>query len=142
VNIDLVSFFETGHLGNIKLGCSTDEVRQILGPPEDQSLQKKPLIWKYGNLQFVFDPDVSLILLLLSQDESWNPKISLTGWVPLVGMPLDAFKAALREKGIESAVDPELTFADQETLLVGAARVSALFVESKLSKMSVSTRKR
>ena len=59
-------FLATGRLGPIVPGETPIEVvRDILGPPEDVSQRKIPLILKYGSLQFTFNrpPDGSDLIL-------------------------------------------------------------------------------
>ena len=48
-------FLSHGTLGNIEFGQSINRYTEILGNPCGISLHKKPLIYKYGILELVFD---------------------------------------------------------------------------------------
>src|SRR5258708_16656516 len=50
----LVELLKTGRLDGISVGISRDEVRALLGEPEDVSISKFPQTWKYGPLQLAF----------------------------------------------------------------------------------------
>jgi hypothetical protein len=50
----LEQFLRTGDLGGITLGMTPDAVAGVLGPPEDRSVKRNPLTWKYGALQLSF----------------------------------------------------------------------------------------
>jgi hypothetical protein len=50
----LASFLKTGELGDIHVGMTPDQVRDVLGEPLDTSGSKKPWIWKYDPFEIVF----------------------------------------------------------------------------------------
>jgi hypothetical protein len=62
---------------------SRDEVRGILGDPEDiggtSRKHRTPAIWKYGDLEFHFGPKVNdqLSLIYMEQDELVRISISI-----------------------------------------------------------------
>ncbi|MBI3410317.1 MAG: hypothetical protein HY040_18415 [Planctomycetes bacterium] len=85
----LERFLKTGDLGEIRLGISPEEVRRLLGNPEDISTQKKPLIWKFGPLELSFlkesQRDWRLIHMSLHVEGnkgSLPARLSWTGWMP------------------------------------------------------------
>jgi len=51
-------FRQTGDICPLRLGMSRDEMREILGEPNDTggttSKHKRPLIWRYADVEFHF----------------------------------------------------------------------------------------
>jgi hypothetical protein len=47
----LHDFLASGTLGPLRFGMTADEVVTALGQPDDESVSRKPRIWKYGSLQ-------------------------------------------------------------------------------------------
>jgi hypothetical protein len=47
-------FLLAGRLEPLAWGISPEEVQKLLGPPEDTSVGKKPLIWKFGSAELAF----------------------------------------------------------------------------------------
>ncbi|MBX9626222.1 MAG: hypothetical protein K2X82_20655 [Gemmataceae bacterium] len=47
----LERFLRTGELGPLRPGLGQDEVVAALGPPDDESVGRNPLVLKYGGLQ-------------------------------------------------------------------------------------------
>jgi hypothetical protein len=86
----LADFLMTGKLGSIITGVSKEFVREILGEPQDVSVQKNPEIWKYGALQLGFfrgrdSSQAALVFigLYFHQSEDTVPEaLGLTGWMP------------------------------------------------------------
>ncbi len=50
IKIDFRDFLKTGQFGPVQLGMTQDEVRQLLGNPQDWGGQ----IWKYDEMEFHF----------------------------------------------------------------------------------------
>jgi hypothetical protein len=86
----LADFLLTGKLGRIATGVSKEFVREILGDPEDVSVQKNPEVWKYGALQLGFfrgqDDDQTYLafigLYYHGADDPVPEALGLTGWMP------------------------------------------------------------
>jgi hypothetical protein len=93
-------FMRSGRLGPITGGMSQDEVRGLLGEPEDVSVQKNPEIWKYGALQlgfyrspYVEKPVLTTINLYFHDPTSSLPdRLGLTGWQPTSETTIEAFR--------------------------------------------------
>src|SRR5262249_3349503 len=92
----LKEFLQTGRLGSLVFGATEEDARQILGHPEDTSVNKKnrPLIWKYGSLQLHFDQGLlNFIGLYFSDHEFRLPAgLSLVGWMPTSTTSLNEFQ--------------------------------------------------
>lgn len=50
----LEQFLKTGELGPIRPGMSRADIVDCLGPPQDESVARNPLILKYGGVQLTF----------------------------------------------------------------------------------------
>jgi hypothetical protein len=86
----LADFLRTGKLGRIATGVAKDFVREILGNPQDVSVQKNPEVWKYGVLQLGFfrgrdggQARLAFIGMYFQRPEDVVPEsLGLTGWMP------------------------------------------------------------
>lgn len=62
-------FRETGDISPIRLGCSRDDIKAVFGEPDAISSvtrkRKMPAIWKYGPLEFHFEPENADTLVLI-----------------------------------------------------------------------------
>ena len=62
-------FRDTGDICPITLGCSRDELRAVLGPPDETGGNSRKYrtsaIWKYGDLEFHFGPKSTDVLWLI-----------------------------------------------------------------------------
>jgi hypothetical protein len=105
---NLTEFLKTGRLETIAVGMSREEVKAVLGEPQDASVHKYPLIWKYGGLQLIFDraPDDSRLFLasitLYFHEEAENipEAFAPIDWVPTAGTTFQVFRAHLDENEI------------------------------------------
>jgi len=68
-------FATTGDIGPIRLGCTREELRGVLGEPDDRGGTSRkypePVIWRYGKLEFHFDDREGgggLALIFLERD--------------------------------------------------------------------------
>jgi hypothetical protein len=88
---------------------SPDEVRALLGEPEDVSAKNHPQIWKFGSLQFVFynvpeDPGpfaASVTLFFINPDEHPPRPLTLSGWVPSAETSFEEFEQYIKNNSIE-----------------------------------------
>jgi hypothetical protein len=58
----------------IGLGATRDELRQLLGEPDNVSTERKhgqPLIFKYGQLEYYFGDD-GRVYLIYTEDDGGN----------------------------------------------------------------------
>jgi hypothetical protein len=86
----LEQFLRTGKLGALEVGMTTEQVHNLLGAPEDVSVQKRPLIWKYGSLQVSFFKEDKIAketldfigLYFHSSDAPLPSPLSWSGWQP------------------------------------------------------------
>ncbi|MCC6361619.1 MAG: hypothetical protein IT450_23025 [Phycisphaerales bacterium] len=62
----------------IGLGATRDELRLLLGEPNDTSVptrrQREPLIWKYGDVEYHFGKD-GRVELIYREDREGNPQV-------------------------------------------------------------------
>lgn len=121
MKVNLREFLQTGTLGDLAIGLSTAEVRQILGNPEDTSIGKanRPIIWKYGALQLHFDHDhLNFVgLYFRNGEEAWPDALCWEGWMPTAQTTLPELQDHLAGVGLQTCID--LDEQDQITLLVG-----------------------
>lgn len=54
MDASIIEFLRTGRLGNIAISDTLDKVIYDLGEPDDISISRKPIIYKYGSIQFSF----------------------------------------------------------------------------------------
>lgn len=87
-------FASTGSISPINLGFTRDQVRQVLGEPDDFSVEKsgrEPAIWKYENLEFHFGwkKDDPLNLIYMDTDDGvvrvCIPRLEESRWPPKSG---------------------------------------------------------
>lgn len=68
----------TGSIRPVEPGMTRDELRRILGEPDDTSIRgrRRPLegIWKFGRVEFHFDTDERLSLIY-TEDDDLNPQV-------------------------------------------------------------------
>lgn len=101
-------FLSTGRLGDVGIGQSPDEVRAVLGEPEDVSTRKKPLVWKYGPLELTFwreSPETEAFLVTVglyfhSDGQDFPQSLGLEGWVPTGETTLSEFLDHLQTAGL------------------------------------------
>ncbi len=63
----------------IGLGATRDELRQLLGEPDDVSTERKqgqPVIWKYGEIEYYFGDDGRVNLIYTEDDEGTGRTIA------------------------------------------------------------------
>jgi hypothetical protein len=99
----LRDFLSIGQLGSVYFGMSKDRIIQVLGEPNDRSMQRNPEIWKYGSLQLVFhrekgETHSSLAFIGLYFNRSQDalpPALALSGWWPTENTTREEFTASL-----------------------------------------------
>jgi hypothetical protein len=62
----------------VGLGATRDELRRLLGEPTDTSVrtrsQRLPMIWKYGDIEYLFSDD-GRVRLVYTEDAEGNPRV-------------------------------------------------------------------
>jgi hypothetical protein len=130
-------FLKSARLGPVFLGMREEDVLGRLGPPEDVSVPRKPMIWKYASLQLVLERGAVTGIYLYFEQNCCRLPARLGGADrPLEASPLERFRRELEEGGIRYRIDEALTFETQITV-VAEAGVAAVFSqpEGELSKI-------
>ena len=75
------NFRVTGDICPVRLGMTRDELKAILGEPDDvggtSRKQRTPVIWKYDELEFYFDKGPDGKLSLIYSEVNDVPAISI-----------------------------------------------------------------
>ncbi len=98
-----------GVFGPISIGMSPDQVREILGEPEAMARisrkDRRPGIWRYGDLQFIFDGSEDNHLGSVFMDNFGIPSggmaIDLDPWIIRSGIMLEEVEQHLRTARID-----------------------------------------
>src|SRR5262245_24975746 len=116
----------TGQLGSIGLGTPRSLVAELLGPPDDYSVnshnhqqkQLPPTTWKYGDIELHFDDmtdQVYLIFLERFTIPQGGPKLRLDPWIIQPTLTVDTLQHALKQEYIP-AEQCRKSYDDPETL--------------------------
>lgn len=132
-----VEFLKTGQLGELHCGMSKDEVHELLGQPEDVSVQRNPQIWKYGSLELTFHrssevktPELGMIYLYFrSHATNLGGFREQVGWWPTSKATLVEFRDFLDKSGIRA--DGGVT-SEPSQVLVLSSGVRVTFDEGRL----------
>jgi hypothetical protein len=101
----------TGRLGPIRLGTARTLIAEVLGEPDDYSLnsnsrQRKrlpPAVWKYGDIELHFaDASDGLCLIFMERFTipSGGAKLELDPWIIQHTLTIDILQHALEQKHI------------------------------------------
>jgi hypothetical protein len=127
-----------GQLGSIGLGTPRSLAAELLGPPDDYSMnsqnrqqkQLPPMTWKYGDIELHFDDmtdQVYLIFLERFTIPQGGPKLCLDPWIIQHTVTVDTLQHALAQAHIP-AQQCQKPYDDPETLRLRAgAGVDFLF---------------
>jgi hypothetical protein len=67
------NFRRSGDIGNIRAAMHRDELKELLGEPDDvggtSRKRRMPRIWKYGSVEFHFGDEDDLRLVYFEDDE-------------------------------------------------------------------------
>lgn len=109
----IIEFLKTGRFDGLSFEMGTEEVKELLGEPEDVTDFSPPLVWKYGSLQISFDvfesdrtggrPDWNLISVRLffhASDVRLPDRLMLTD-PRLPDLSYDGFRAYLDANAIK-----------------------------------------
>jgi hypothetical protein len=111
VTVQLEEFLRTGEFGPVRLGMTRDDLVRTLGEPADlggaSRSQPRPPIWRYGDVEFHFDPTTELLHLVFADDfDQIHGALGLAvepGWLR-GGLPLEVALAQLVDAGLQHAV--------------------------------------
>jgi hypothetical protein len=117
-------------------GLTPAALEVALGPPEatggQSRKQRRPLIWKYGDVEFHFRAEGPLWLIHLDRfsaadrrPQGWGG-LHVEPWIVHQGMAQEAFLTAAREIGLRYTVRPEPQY-NQEVVVLGSG-VEAGFI--------------
>jgi len=108
--VNLKEFLRTLTLGRIHLGQRANDVAAILGEPDcvggDSRSQRWPPIWKYGDIELLFDYRTRQInMVVINFWEQKHPSgaasLQLDPWIIKGGLRLDELIPQLDKEGIE-----------------------------------------
>jgi hypothetical protein len=109
VKISIRNFLHSGSFGPLGIGMLREEVRNILGKPDAFSVlsqgERLPTIWKYGVIEFHFDPHTDQIWLIHADGFTYHPlhagsAIDLVPWWMTPNATLEQALEALSTDGI------------------------------------------
>jgi len=109
IHVSLRDVIMGGVFGPISIGMSPDQVREILGEPEAMARisrkDRRPRIWRYGDLQFIFDGSEDNHLGSVFIDNFGIPSggmaIDLDPWIIRGGIALEEVEQHLRTARID-----------------------------------------
>ena len=112
--VSLLEFARSGRFGPVEIGVTREVVETCFGPPEGVGGRSRrdpvPLIWKYGDVQFTFEPRGGLYLAFVDLDgmlegvpRGWGG-LKIEPWVICSGLSQSALLESLAEAEISYAV--------------------------------------
>lgn len=128
ISVDLVEFLRSGNFGGLRLGMTGQEVRTLLGEPEDTSVSNHPLIWKYGRFQIAFDENriVSMTAYFERGRGKASKKICFKGWTPSARTSIETFVKRCAAEGMPCRTQPLWSYEDTVGFVLESG-VSAYF---------------
>ncbi len=139
MDIDLVSFIQTGRLGGLSLGLSKADIVALLGPPNDVAGGRRaPEILKYGDVQIMLKAGQATFLSVTPSD----PRSSDTryvGWRPTPATTFAECHAVLAAIPAGAHLEAPMTGGSFKTLTVQGSGVRIAFVDDQLDKLYVTS---
>ncbi|MNB99761.1 hypothetical protein D3C75_470600 [compost metagenome] len=138
----LISFIQTGNLGEILIGMERKTIEDLLGTPQDISISKKPTIVKYGSIQLSFPSDKSnekldSIHIYFDEAIEFPKQLQLEGWLPNNGIGLQEFVGDTKIFNIKLIEDKKHTFKNLQIGLKSEVGVIIIFnIEEGLEKLN------
>lgn len=137
IYVDLLEFLRTAHFGGLHLGMTGQEVKALIGEPDDTSVQGCPRIWKYGRFQIALDEN--RVVSMTAYFERWRDRpskmISFKGWKASSRTSIEDFEKLCATEGIVFRKHPNWNYEDAVGLVLDSG-VSAFF-ERKGKKSSL-----
>lgn len=111
----IIEFLKTGQLGRIVLGISLEDFELIAGVPDDVSISKKPMIYKYGSFQFSFSKTkgnqylLSSVHLYIEDEIVKHDRFYISDMIPNVYGNQEILFPHLQRSGVMLQKDPRHT---------------------------------
>jgi hypothetical protein len=142
----LAEFLRESHLGAIREGLTTEDVRQLLGEPDGISRGGWPQLWKYGSMQLGFHRThrdevpflVSIALDFRVEGERPPESLGLSGWYPAAGLTYEEFRNYLNQE--EIGVFGGVFSGPRQHLVVGPG-VRITFVDNVLDSIQYTAKR-
>ncbi len=134
MRVSLKDFAVTGNFGPVGAGFTPVRLEALFGEPEatggTSRRWRRPLIWKYGDLDFHFSgPDGVLVLVHLDRFSAgagcpggWG-RLEIEPWVIREGLPRDTFIAAIKQAGLKYTVRPEPQYNQEVVVLASGVEI-------------------
>ena len=103
VMISLLTFIQTGRLGQIGLGSTRTDVELSFGPPDDWETRfpfPKSPVWKYGNIEIFFEQEIVSLICCEEFEVPHMGQNELDPWKICASNSFDQVESWLHEEGI------------------------------------------
>jgi hypothetical protein len=114
IDVNLTTYLKTGVFGGLRLGMTGQEVRAVLGEPQETSVRDTPRIWYYGLFQVALDENrVVWMAIYFEPSRGRLPKvISIKGWRPSSRTTIERFLETCAAQGVACRVNPSANHDD------------------------------
>jgi hypothetical protein len=141
VTVSLRDFLSTGNFGPLTAAFTRDALEGVLGPPEGTGgtsrKHRRPIIWKYGDLEFYFDrQSATLCTIFIDQftaddraPQGWGG-LRIEPWIVREGLPQGVFLAGLRDLRSPYTVRSD-TLLKQDVVCLSSGVEVGFIVESE-----------
>ena len=114
IDVCLLEFVRTGRFGPIELGINRNELKEIIGDPDQWGLHASVEladIWKYGDIEFHFNKSSQLYMIFADNFDvpRGNESFRIKPWIIREFLDAQLFKAELTASGIEYR-ETEITY--------------------------------
>lgn len=114
----ILGFIKSGVINGARLGMTLDEAKESLGDPTDMSVNRKPLVLKYDDLELTFyrckEGWILSSINIHNFDGEINLPFALEGWAPTEQTTVDEFVQRVDEAGISILPDESHSFAGRQ----------------------------
>src|SRR5829696_7212239 len=111
IQASLKDLLSTGQLGPIRLGTARTLIAELLGEPDDYSLNSRsrqrkrlpPAVWKYGDIELHFDDTTDQVYLIFLERftiPSGGSKLQLDPWIIQQSLTVDTLEHTLEQNHI------------------------------------------
>jgi hypothetical protein len=133
----LENFLRTGRFGLVCLGTTSRSLTELLGYPDDRSVEE-PEIRKYGNLEIVFRDGLVHMIALYFRDGNFISPFSFSDYCPNDQTSLSDMEHFLRTNQISYSPEESLTFDSQSGLRISVSNATLVFSQGRLYGIFVS----
>ena len=136
----LRQFLATGRLGDVEPGMSLDRLREVLGPPDDDSVTRRPVyLLRYGAVQLGFVPVptgdafrmATAAIYFTQPGRDMPPPLRFTDWQPTA----EATEADVRQFAAEGGLHPEPHADWRGSNVMFASGATATFDDGRLHSL-------